>query len=77
MDHIKYHYFASHRSINPTGIVRKGPEIDFMLCMGVKALLKELFLKLLLTLYQNRENHFRKGILKFHRVLNIVTQAIL
>lgn len=31
MDHIKYHYFASHRSINPTGIVPKGPEIDFML----------------------------------------------
>jgi putative glutathione S-transferase len=30
MDHIKYHYFASHRSINPTGIVPKGPEIDFM-----------------------------------------------
>ena len=30
MDHIKYHYFASHRSINPTGIIPKGPEIDFM-----------------------------------------------
>ncbi len=30
MDHIKYHYFASHRSINPTGIVPKGPEINFM-----------------------------------------------
>ena len=30
MDHIKYHYFASHRSINPTGIVPQGPEIDFM-----------------------------------------------
>lgn len=30
MDHIKYHYFASHKSINPTGIVPKGPEIDFM-----------------------------------------------
>ena len=34
MDHIKYHYFASHRSINPTGIVPKGPEIDFMLVHG-------------------------------------------
>ena len=34
MDHIKYHYFASHRSINPTGIVPKGPEIDFMLLHG-------------------------------------------
>lgn len=31
MDHIKYHYFASHRSINPTGIVPLGPDIDFML----------------------------------------------
>ena len=30
MDHIKVHYFGSHRSINPTGIVPKGPEIDFM-----------------------------------------------
>jgi len=31
MDHIKYHYFASHRSINPTGVVPKGPQIEFML----------------------------------------------
>ena len=30
MDHIKYHYYASHRSINPLGIVPKGPDIDFM-----------------------------------------------
>ncbi|MBT4839059.1 MAG: glutathione S-transferase family protein [Methylococcales bacterium] len=30
MSHIKYHYFASHRSINPTGIVPNGPDIDFM-----------------------------------------------
>ncbi len=37
MDHIKYHYFASHRSINPTGIVPKGPEIDFMLPHGRKS----------------------------------------
>lgn len=29
MDHIKLHYFGSHRSINPTGIVPKGPDIDF------------------------------------------------
>ncbi|RMH15194.1 MAG: glutathione S-transferase family protein [Gammaproteobacteria bacterium] len=29
MDHIKYHYYASHHSINPTGIVPKGPVIDF------------------------------------------------
>jgi putative glutathione S-transferase len=30
MDHIKQHYYVTHRSINPTGIVPKGPEIDFM-----------------------------------------------
>jgi len=30
MEHIKYHYYASHRSINPIGIVPKGPDIDFM-----------------------------------------------
>jgi len=30
MDHIKTHYFGSHGTINPTGIVPKGPEIDFM-----------------------------------------------
>lgn len=30
MDHIKIHYFASHRSINPTGIVPRGPDIDFL-----------------------------------------------
>ncbi|MBT8120191.1 MAG: glutathione S-transferase family protein [Gammaproteobacteria bacterium] len=34
MDHIKYHYFASHKSINPTGVVPKGPDIDFMLPHG-------------------------------------------
>jgi len=34
MDHIKTHYFGSHRSINPTGIVPKGPEIDFMQVHG-------------------------------------------
>ncbi len=28
-DHIKRHYYASHRSVNPTGIVPKGPDIDF------------------------------------------------
>lgn len=27
--HIKRHYYASHRSINPTGIVPKGPLVDF------------------------------------------------
>lgn len=29
MDHIKQHYYASHASINPTGIVPKGPALDF------------------------------------------------
>lgn len=27
--HIKGHYYASHRSINPTGIVPQGPALDF------------------------------------------------
>lgn len=31
MDHIKRHYYVSHASINPTGVVPKGPDIDFML----------------------------------------------
>jgi len=30
MDHIKRHYYASHLHLNPTGIVPKGPELDFM-----------------------------------------------
>ena len=30
MDHIKTHYYGSHHSINPTGIVPSGPEIDFL-----------------------------------------------
>ncbi|RUO80574.1 glutathione-dependent reductase [Idiomarina tyrosinivorans] len=29
MDHIKQHYYGSHKTINPTGIVPKGPVIDF------------------------------------------------
>jgi putative glutathione S-transferase len=29
MDHIKKHYYGSHGSINPTGIVPLGPETDF------------------------------------------------
>ena len=31
MDHIKFHYFSSHQTINPLGIVPKGPDIDFMM----------------------------------------------
>jgi glutathionyl-hydroquinone reductase len=30
-DHIKTHYYGSHRTINPTGIVAAGPDIDFSL----------------------------------------------
>lgn len=29
LDHIKRHYYGSHRNINPTGIVPVGPELDF------------------------------------------------
>ncbi len=29
LDHIKYHYFASHRSLNPRGIVPVGPKLDW------------------------------------------------
>jgi putative glutathione S-transferase len=29
LHHIKQHYYGSHRTVNPTGIVPKGPEIDF------------------------------------------------
>ena len=29
MRHIKEHYFRSHKTINPTGIVPVGPELDF------------------------------------------------
>jgi glutathionyl-hydroquinone reductase len=29
LDHIKFHYYASHRQINPTGIVPLGPALDF------------------------------------------------
>ena len=28
-DHIKRHYYASHRTINPTGVVPVGPDIDY------------------------------------------------
>jgi len=31
MDHIKIHYYRSHTTINPTGIVPKGPLLDFSL----------------------------------------------
>jgi putative glutathione S-transferase len=28
-EHIKTHYYASHKTINPTGIIPLGPEQDF------------------------------------------------
>ena len=28
LDHIKYHYYASHETVNPTGIVPQGPVLD-------------------------------------------------
>jgi glutathionyl-hydroquinone reductase len=31
MAHIKHHYYASHETINPTGIVPAGPELSFMI----------------------------------------------
>ena len=31
LDHIKRHYYGSHRNVNPTGIVPIGPVLDFML----------------------------------------------
>ena len=33
--HIKTHYYASHRNINPTGIVPAGPEIDYHAAHGL------------------------------------------
>jgi putative glutathione S-transferase len=29
LGHIKEHYYRSHRSINPTGVVPAGPKIGF------------------------------------------------
>ena len=29
IDHIKRHYYGSHRGINPSGIVPLGPALDF------------------------------------------------
>jgi glutathionyl-hydroquinone reductase len=30
LDHIRQHYYGSHRHLNPSGIVAHGPEVDFM-----------------------------------------------
>ena len=37
-EHIKRHYYASHRTINPTGIVPMGPELDLFAPHGREAL---------------------------------------
>lgn len=37
-DHIRKHYYGSHRTINPTGIVPIGPELDFRAPHGRAAL---------------------------------------
>jgi putative glutathione S-transferase len=29
LDHVKQHYYSSHESINPTGIIPVGPSVDF------------------------------------------------
>lgn len=34
MEHIKTHYFASHKFINPSSIVPKGPDLDFTQAHG-------------------------------------------
>ena len=36
--HIKHHYYGSHRTINPTGVVPKGPDLDFLAPHGRDAL---------------------------------------
>ena len=36
--HIKHHYYGSHPTVNPTGIVPKGPEIDYSEPHGREAL---------------------------------------
>ena len=33
-DHIKFHYHASHETVNPHGIVPRGPLVDFMVPHG-------------------------------------------
>ena len=38
MHHIKHHYYGSHGSINPSGVVPLGPVIDFRKPHGRDAL---------------------------------------
>ena len=37
-DHIKAHYYGAQRSVNPTGIVAVGPDLDFMAPHGRESL---------------------------------------
>jgi putative glutathione S-transferase len=41
LDHIKRHYYVTHRRINPTGVVPNGPEIDFLEPHAREALVAE------------------------------------
>jgi putative glutathione S-transferase len=34
LDHIKRHYYVTHRAINPTGVVPRGPSIDYTVAHG-------------------------------------------
>ena len=38
MDHIKKHYYQSHPTINPTGIVPTGPLLDYSAPHGRESL---------------------------------------
>jgi putative glutathione S-transferase len=38
LDHIKRHYYVTHRAINPTGVVPRGPAIDYNEPHGREAL---------------------------------------
>jgi len=42
MHHIKHHYYGSHETINPSGIVPMGPIIDFDEPHGREAMLDPL-----------------------------------
>ncbi|MFA7416004.1 MAG: glutathione S-transferase family protein [Rhizobium sp.] len=53
MDHIKGHYYRSHKTINPTGVVPAGPELDFDRPHGRDKLTEALEL----TRYRRAEPH--------------------
>lgn len=38
MDHIRHHYYRSHRTINPAGVISVGPEFDLTVPHGREAL---------------------------------------